>query len=380
MGKEDFPLQVYIRLLYLLLLWGGVFCFFLHTSRMSIFLFFCTSSLALYFMIPIIKKKWIPYWILSFSSAAALLLTEDMPFWIFVAIAFFYVFEAGRDLMPANFRVLLISIFIFIGAIFYFHYSFFYWSIYIGISLNIFMVLFYCNSFQNELFYQRDLYDQLLDEYRKLKRLALENERTARLEERTRIAREMHDSVGHKLTVLNMQIGMMLAENKTDLLLQMKEIVEDSLKETRRAVRALETDEIEGISSVIHLIRKLEAESHLRVHFTTKQGVLGVSLSNQHSVVLYRVIQEALTNAMKHAFSKEVYVTLGVSPIGQLTLEIKNKIHSHKPFHEGFGLRNIKERMIEIGGKITIFQTDNHFIIQGTMPREGEDHDSNFVG
>lgn len=347
---------------------------------MSIFLFFCTASLGLYFIIPIIKKQWIPYWILSYSSAAALLLTEDMPFWIFVAITFFYVFEAGRDLKPANFRALLFSIFIFIGAIFYFHYSFYYWCIYIAISLIFSTVLFYYNSLQYELFYRRDLYDQLLDEYRKLKRLALENERTARLEERTRIAREMHDSVGHKLTALNMQIGIMLTEKKTDLLLQMKEMVEDSLKETRRAVRALEMDEIEGISSVIHLIRKLEAESHLRVHFTTKQGVLGVSLSNHHSVVLYRVIQEALTNAMKHAFSKEVYVTLGVSPIGQVTFEIKNKIHSHKPFHEGFGLRNIKERMNEIGGKITIFQTDNHFIVQGIMPGEGEKLDSNFAG
>ncbi|WP_034644846.1 sensor histidine kinase [Bacillus methanolicus] len=303
-----------------------------------------------------------------------------MSFWIFVAIAFFYLFEAGRDLMPANFRALLFSIFSLIGGIFFFHFSFYYWCIYIAISIAISMALFYFNSLQYELIYQRNLYDQLLDEYRKLKRLALENERTARLEERTRIAREMHDSVGHKLTALNLQIGMMLAENKTNLLLQMKEMVEDSLKETRRAVRALETDEIEGISSVIHLIRKLEAESHLRVHFTTKQGVLGVSLSNEHSVVMYRVIQEALTNAMKHAYSKEVYVTLGVSPIGQLTFEIKNKIHSHKPFHEGFGLRNIKERMMEIGGKITIFKTDNHFIIQGIMPGEGEKHDSNFAG
>lgn len=61
------------------------------------------------------------------------------------------------------------------------------------------------------------------------------------------------------------------------------------------------------------LIRKLEAESHILVQFTIKQGVLSVSLSNEKSVALYRIIQEALTNAMRHAQAREVKIILGKS-------------------------------------------------------------------
>jgi len=188
------------------------------------------------------------------------------------------------------------------------------------------------------------------------------------MEERTRIAREMHDSVGHKLTALSMQLEILLMKEKNDILQSMKEIVNESLEETRKAVRALNIDDVVGISSVIQLIRKLESESHLRVHFTTKQGALGLTLSNQNNIVLYRVLQEALTNAMKYGQSREVFVTLGSTPLGHLFFDIRNSYDHIKPIHEGFGLKNMRQRVEESGGRLEIYQLDRTFIIEGSLP------------
>ena len=68
-----------------------------------------------------------------------------------------------------------------------------------------------------------------------------------------------------------------------------------------------------------------------------KQGILSVPLTNEKSVVLYRVIQEGLTNAMRHAGSREVQVTLGKSAIGAISFEIKNTIYNPKPFTMDLG-------------------------------------------
>ncbi|MGX1901458.1 signal transduction histidine kinase [Thermolongibacillus altinsuensis] len=237
--------------------------------------------------------------------------------------------------------------------------------LFILMLLSSISVLFNQNMSEKEE--QRQLYEQLLGEYRRLKRLNYQTERAARLEERTRIARDIHDSVGHKLTALLMQLEMLSIKNPREEYEELKHFVRESLEETRHAVRALKTEEHEGISSVLQLIRKLESESHILVHFTIKRGALSVRLTNQQNVVLYRVIQESLTNAMRHAQSREVFVILGKSAVGELEFLIKNRIFDPKPFQLGFGLKNMKERVKEVGGTLRVFQTNEEFVIQGTL-------------
>ncbi|QKY70857.1 sensor histidine kinase [Lentibacillus sp. CBA3610] len=215
---------------------------------------------------------------------------------------------------------------------------------------------------------QREIYDQMLGEYRKLKRMNLTAGQNARLEERTKIARDIHDSVGHRLTALIMKLEMLAIETKNPEFNTLKQMANESLEETRQAVKALKTDENEGIATVVHLIRKLEAESHLLVQFTIRQGLLSVPLSNEKSISLYRVIQEALTNAMRHAQSREVHVTLEKSATEAISFEITNTIHHATPLVYGFGLTNMKKRVEEVDGRLEVYQTDETFVVKGSMP------------
>ncbi|WP_042224437.1 sensor histidine kinase [Oceanobacillus manasiensis] len=217
----------------------------------------------------------------------------------------------------------------------------------------------------------RQLYEELRGEYRNLKRLNLVAERDARLEERTNIARDIHDSVGHRLTALIMKLEMLSIQRQNEEYTELKRMATESLEETRQAVRALKIEENEGIATVVQLIRKLESESHIMVQFTMKQGVLSVGLSNEKSVVLYRVIQEALTNAMRHAQSREVRVTLGKSATGSISFEIENALHKATSFKEGFGITMMRKRVDEIGGRLEVVQTTNQFLVSGIIPCEG---------
>jgi signal transduction histidine kinase len=341
-----------------------------HSNQPTLLWFISSLAILSYFLLSIVKEPFVLYIIIHFLIVVAEF-RYPLPKNMYSLLLFLYIYlEAIFQLPIKKFRLLTIITFLCSAVII------------IGLKSGemewlIAFILFsiisaLLNEYVLERKEQREIYEQLLGEYRRLKRLHYETERSARLEERTRIAREIHDSVGHKLTALLMQLEMLSIKEPKQEYEQLKRLVRDSLEETRQAVKALKTEENEGIASVLQLIRKLESESHIMVHFTTKQGVLSTKISNQLSVVLYRVIQEALTNAMRHAHSREVFVVLGKSAVGDIHFSIKNRIFEPKPFQMGFGLTSMKERVEEVGGTLHIFQTNDEFIVQGTIPvKEG---------
>src|SRR5699024_2771175 len=110
----------------------------------------------------------------------------------------------------------------------------------------------------------------------------------AKAEERTRIAREIHDSVGHRLTALMMKVEMLYLETEQEKLVELKDLANESLEETRAAVKTLESTETHGLEAIVQLIRKLEAERQLLIQVTSKEGVLYVTHSYIQRVNLYR--------------------------------------------------------------------------------------------
>ncbi|ADC51609.1 two component histidine protein kinase [Alkalihalophilus pseudofirmus OF4] len=213
--------------------------------------------------------------------------------------------------------------------------------------------------------------EALLSEYRKVKRQVAASEHLARQEERTQIARDIHDSVGHKLTALLMQIE--VSRLKADVqtasdLLNLKELAKESLDETRSAVKTLKQDEVGGISAIINLIRKLEAENFLRIQFSLKPGAFSASLSNEQMITVYRAVQEALTNMMRHSGGREVKITFE-APAGEVfRFEVTNPLKEETPYTEGFGLKSMRERVENVSGQLEIYQGNRQFVVRGTLP------------
>ncbi len=200
-------------------------------------------------------------------------------------------------------------------------------------------------------------------------RRALEQERQlnqrieelATLEERNRIAREIHDSLGHLLVGLNIQMETALAlwEEQPDrafaFLTRAKQLGSDALEATRQSVADLRYDPMAG--------RSLEAAiADLAARFFETTAVQPTCLiqldpppSSRVSSVLYRIVQEGLTNICKHAQATAVSIQLQSGPDGLfLVLQDNGQGFDPQANRSGFGLQGMQERITALGGDLTI--------------------------
>ena len=214
----------------------------------------------------------------------------------------------------------------------------------------------------------------LRDNFQIIKRQLTSSEEVARQEERNQIAREIHDSVGHRLTALLMQVETAriqatdaATKNKFQ---EIKKLAQSSLYDTREAVKTLKSEETSGIQAVIQLIRKLEAESQLRLTITMQSGVLGAILTNEQSVAIYRAIQEALTNMMRHTNIRQASIEFQMIAQRDFRFHINHQLLKQVQIREGFGLTNMRERLEEIDGKLSIEQSRDELHVIGQFPLE----------
>jgi len=217
---------------------------------------------------------------------------------------------------------------------------------------------------------ERQKNNALLDEYRRMKRQLVTEEEQTRQDERMLIGHEIHDSVGHKLTALLMQFEVFrihAAENDKEKIENLKKLAEQSLEETRRAVKSFKSREVGGLHGLIRLIRRLEKESFMKINFTVKYGAFAAPLTGEQSFAIYRAVQEALTNIMKHSSTREAQVMFE-SPGGSIfRFEVMN-IAPHNPyFQEGYGLSSMKERLEKVGGTLEIIHDERQFIVRGMI-------------
>ncbi|WP_053073895.1 sensor histidine kinase [Bacillus sp. LL01] len=333
------------------------------------------AYLGLYFSLPIWKEKWIAY---LFASGVVVLIQQYIltPFDALPWLLLYFLLVDGIQ-TPATRRAVMITIAVLLPltiplSVMAFTDLFFY-------HLFLMILLIGAGALTHRYFHDNEKFDRewksLLVEYRALKRQVLENEEIARVEERNRIARDIHDSVGHQLTALMMQLAVAEQaageEKVASILKQSKQLARESLDGMRKAVKALQGEEEQGISSVIHLIRKLEAESQMRVQLTTKTGVLSQPLTNEQNIAVYRFVQEGLTNAMRHGSSKDIAITLEIIGGHSFQVKVENKMEFSQSIEEGFGLQNMRKRMEGLNGRMEREVIEDYFTVKGIFPLKG---------
>nr|WP_202483366.1 HAMP domain-containing sensor histidine kinase [Streptomyces coelicoflavus] len=175
--------------------------------------------------------------------------------------------------------------------------------------------------------------------------------------ERRRIAQELHDEVGQSMTAILLVLGRAADdadEPLRDELHQAQEITRESLDEVRRLVRRLRP----GVLDDLGLISALSSLTH---DFATHTGLRVVrrfdadlpALDHETELVLYRVAQESLTNAARHADAERLEVGLAHAD-GAVTLTITDDGRGIEAAHEGAGIRGMRERALLIGAALDI--------------------------
>ncbi|TQE21633.1 sensor histidine kinase [Streptomyces ipomoeae] len=188
-------------------------------------------------------------------------------------------------------------------------------------------------------------------------RLATLEERTEQLLERNRIARELHDSIGHALTVAVVQAGAARAAGDPAFTDRALTAIEDTgraaLEDLERVLGVLrETGRpVNSRPTLVEADRLLESA---RTSGATVDAELSGPLESVPGPVSregYRILQESLTNVLRHAGGVPVQVRVAVAD-GNLDLEVRNPLTAEIPGPgRGSGLRGIRERAALLGGR-----------------------------
>jgi len=205
-------------------------------------------------------------------------------------------------------------------------------------------------------------------------RLAALEARNEQLLERTRIARELHDAIGHALTITVMQAGAARAADDPVFTEQALSAIEDTgraaLEDLDRALLILRESSgpASGRPTLTELDRLLESARTSGATITTDvQGSLEqipVAVSQEG----YRILQEALTNALRHGGAAPVHVRIAVDG-GQLELAVTNSlIEPMSRPNPGTGLRGIRERAASIGGQAQTGPTGTDWTVAAQLP------------
>jgi signal transduction histidine kinase len=215
---------------------------------------------------------------------------------------------------------------------------------------------------------------------RQLQESAARQQQVAVLEERQRLAREIHDSVAHWLTALVVQlqaarrlIDRDLAQATTTVG-RCEEMAREALQETRRAVRALHPAGLEqqtDVEALRRLARDYAIATGMQVEVTAGSSALALPPDPARLEQLYRIFQEALTNAQRHGQARSTSAELTYED-GVLRLTITNDGVPPSSLGPGVGLRSMAERARSIGGAIAFEPGSPGMTIRVSVPVKQE--------
>jgi signal transduction histidine kinase len=221
--------------------------------------------------------------------------------------------------------------------------------------------LFFVLQLANSLLTEQKMRQQLTLAHEQLREYALRIEDLAAVQERNRIARDIHDSLGHALTALNVQLQTAAKLWQIDptqaqsFLTQAQRLGTTAMKEVRKSVAALRADaqEQEPLETVIYSLVEDFCQG-TGISVCTNINV-DIYLSSQVVKTLYRIAQEALTNICKYAYATKVQIKLYTSPEKvYLTVEDNGRGFCLDSQKTGFGLQGMRERVAALKGDFQI--------------------------
>jgi signal transduction histidine kinase len=221
------------------------------------------------------------------------------------------------------------------------------------------MALVFVLLFSEVVARERQARAELDEAHQRLGEYAVQAEDLATIQERYRLAREIHDSLGHHLTAINVHLEAARTfldsqpGQAADALDKAQSLTREGLAEVRRSVAALRASPLEGHSLPEALASAVD--EYRRVGLPTELAVTGdprpLSPAARHA--LFRAAQEGLTNARKHAQASRAEVTLDYGD-GWVRLVVQDDGQGAAQTGGGFGLLGVRERVQLLGGRVAI--------------------------
>lgn len=199
-------------------------------------------------------------------------------------------------------------------------------------------------------------------------------ERITLLEERDRLSKDLHDTMGHSYTsiimgmeTLRMELKSKEGEQQLDSLLQ---LARNSMEEVRLYLHQLDlSQESLPLATTLQQLTE-EFKKHAKVNVRTR--IIGEEyiVSKQSKMTLYRSLQESLTNAVRHGHSTEIIVSLHFEP-QQIRLDVQDNGCGVEEWKDGFGLTAMKERVSQSQGRVIVYSKKGEgTLISCVLPKQ----------
>ena len=208
----------------------------------------------------------------------------------------------------------------------------------------------------------QQLFSDLQAAHLQLQEYAAQVEELAVARERDRLSRDLHDTLGHRLTVSIVQLEgaeRLIAaapERASQMVNSVRHQLNEGLSEVRRTVAMLRTPVTTDLSlpKALHALAiDFEKTTQLPIRVTVPDSL--PPLSEAYRLALYRAAQEALTNVQRHAQASQASLTMDLSAEA-LTLRVRDNGVGFPDGadKQGFGLRGMRERIIQLGGSVEL--------------------------
>jgi len=224
-------------------------------------------------------------------------------------------------------------------------------------------------------------HDKLAVAHAQLQKYSERTEELAKTKERNRLAREIHDTVGHCLTGISLGLQAtreLVRKDPSSVSLQLgrlDELSRQGLLDIRRSLKELRPDMLErrNLSAALGaLAEEINSCSSRRIDLTIEGDA--DSLSPTLEETIYRIVQESITNAVRHGNAGLVHITLAVSD-DALRIDISDDGLGCAAVSEGFGLQYMRERVIAHDGFLKIESEPGvGFALSVFIPRSGAKH------
>ena len=206
------------------------------------------------------------------------------------------------------------------------------------------------------------------------------SEKIAEDRERKRIAREIHDTLGHALTGISAGIDAVkvlvdIDTNRAkEQLNNVSVVVRDGIRDVRGSLNKMRPGALENNTlkeALIKIIREYEAISNLEIHLRYEWDNIDLDIAKED--IVFRVIQESITNSVRHGHAKTIWIEL-LEEDEAYVMTIHDDGVGFDELRYGYGLKQMQERLMIIGGSVR-FENRDGFYTHIEIPKIGGRHD-----
>lgn len=229
--------------------------------------------------------------------------------------------------------------------------------------------------------YMRKLNNELNNVNERLKAANIQLEENAKTianmtktEERNRLAREIHDTLGHVLTGVITGIDacielISIAPEATKKQLEIiANVARQGMTDVRRSVKALRPDALEKMSvqkAIAKMIDEIILSTGIKINYNNSVDL--ANLNDDEENIIYRIIQESITNAIRHGKADEIDISIEILN-GVIIISISDNGIGCDNITAGFGLLHMKERLEMLNGKLS-YDGNNGFKLVAKLPK-----------